>query len=410
MNLLHSFRALRPRTAALAEQVACVPYDVVSAAEARTMLADNPASFLRVVRPDATLPPGTDEHADAVYEAGAANLIAMVTTGELVPDDQPGLYAYRLAWRGRAMTGIFGCVSVEDYDAGRIVRHELTRPDKEDDRTRHLLAQMAHAEPVMLAFRDEARVAEALDAVQQTPPLYAFKAAAAGVPGETVEHTLWRFDEAAGAALLDAFAAVPQVYVADGHHRCKAASRAFHALDGQNAEAARFPAVLFPVGSMRILPYHRIVTDVPEAFEADVRTRLVATDDASPQPVRPGDVSVYLGDGRWLGIVLPETDASDVAARLDVARLAEFVLAPILGIEDARTDRRLEFVGGIRGTDELERRVDALRAEGHAAVAFAMHPTAMADLLAVSDAGELMPPKSTWFEPKLRSGLLVHPF
>lgn len=410
MNLLHPFRALRPRTAALAETLACVPYDVVSADEARAMLDDNPASFLRVVRPDATLPPGTDEHADAVYDAGAANLAAMVDAGELVQDDRPGLYAYRLAWRGQAMTGIFGCVSVEDYDAGRIVRHELTRPDKEDDRTRHLLAQRAHAEPVMLAFRDDPRVAEALGAVQDAAPLYAFEAAAAGVPGETVEHTLWRFSDEAATALLDAFAAVERVYVADGHHRCKAASRAFHDLDGANGEAALFPAVLFPVGEMRILPYHRVVTDVPETFEADLRTRLAATDDAPVPPTRPGDVSVYLGDGRWLGIALPETDADDVAARLDVARLAEFVLAPMLGIEDARTDRRLEFVGGIRGTDELERRVDALRAEGRAAVAFAMHPTATSDLLAVSDAAELMPPKSTWFEPKLRSGLLVHPF
>lgn len=409
MPALHAFRALRPATNAVAEALVCVPYDVVSAAEARAMLADNPASFLRVVRPDATLPLGTDEHADAVYAAGAAQLAAMQDAGELVCEDAPSLYAYRLVWRGRAMTGIFGGVSVADYDAGRIVRHELTRPDKEDDRTRHLLAQSAHAEPVMLAFEDDPAVMDVLRAVQTTAPLYDL-AAAGALPGDDVRHTVWRFSDEDAAALAEAFAAIPQVYVADGHHRCKAASRAFHDLGGANEEAGFFPAALFPVSEMRILPYHRIVTDVPETFEADLRTRFNATDDAPPQPTRPGDVSVYLGDGRWLGIALPETDSDDIAARLDVARLAEFVLAPLVGIEDARTDRRLEFVGGIRGPEELVRRVDALRAEGHAAVAFAMVPTPVSDLLAVSNASELMPPKSTWFEPKLRSGFLVHTF
>ena len=358
-----------------------------------------------------------------MYAAGAEHLAALVQRGELVADATPGLYAYRLGWRGRAMTGLFACVAVADYDAGRIVRHELTRPVKEDDRTRHLLAQQAHAEPVMLAFRDDARLGALLDAVQATDPLYDFEADAAGAPGEAVQHTLWRFSDAAATQVQDAFAAVPALYVADGHHRCKAASRAFHALleageadkagpdgFGPESEAAFFPAALFPVGQMRILPYHRVVTDVPKAFEADLRARFAVVDDASMLPERAGDVSIYLGDGRWVGLSLPATASDAVADRLDVARLAEHVLAPLLGVTDARTDDRLGFVGGIRGPEELVRRVDEAHAEGRRAVAFAMYPTQMHELLAVSDAAELMPPKSTWFEPKLRSGLLVHAF
>lgn len=409
MPALVPFRALRPASNAVAEALACVPYDVVSAEEARAMLAENPASFLRVVRPDATLPEGTDEHADAVYEAGAAHLAAMGAAGDLVREAAPSLYAYRLAWRGQAMTGIFGGVSVADYDAGRIVRHELTRPDKEDDRTRHLLAQCAHAEPVMLAFEDDPAVAALVQEATAAAPLYDLTAPGA-LDGDAVQHTLWRFPDDAAARLVEAFGRLPQVYVADGHHRCKAASRAFHALGGANDEAGAFPAALFPVSEMRILPYHRVVTDVPEGFEAALRARFDVADDPPPQPTRAGDVSVYLGAGRWAGIVLPATASDEVAGRLDVARLAEHVLAPLLDVQDARTDRRLAFVGGIRGPEELVRRVDALAAEGRRAVAFAMFPTQMADLLAVSNAAELMPPKSTWFEPKLRSGLLVHTF
>jgi len=420
---LHRFRALRPPSNDAAAALACVPYDVVSSDEARAMLADAPASFLRVVRPEATLPAGTDEHADAVYAAGAEHLAALVRTGDLTRDATPGLYAYRLGWRGRAMTGLFACVAVADYDAGRIVRHELTRPDKEDDRTRHLLAQAAHAEPVMLAFRDDARLGALLAAVQSAEPLYDFDADAAGAPGEAVRHTLWRFSDAAAAEVQEAFAAVPALYVADGHHRCKAASRAYHALadagtagpdnpggEGVANEAAFFPAALFPVGEMRILPYHRVVAGVPETFEADLRARFAVVDDAPMLPERAGDVSVYLGDGRWAGLTLPDTASDAVADRLDVARLAEHVLAPLLGVTDARTDARLGFVGGIRGPEELARRVDDARADGQSMVAFAMYPTQMHELLAVSDAAELMPPKSTWFEPKLRSGLLVHTF
>ena len=305
---------------------------------------------------------------------------------------------------GRAQTGLFGCVAVGEYDDGTIVRHENTRPAKEDDRTRHILAQAAHAEPVMLTYRGDADVQRLTEEATGGEPLYDFEAA-------DVRHTLWKVDDPI--PLVEAFGAVPLLYVADGHHRCKAASRAAAELrqaaeEGANPEFAFFPAVLFPVSEMRILPYNRIFRRLPEPSEAfldKLRDRFDVRPDAPPTPGAPGQVSVYLG-GRWYGLDLAPSKQTDVSARLDVARLGEHLLEPLLGIADPRTDANLDFVGGIRGTGELERLVD----EGKAAMAISMHPTSIDELLDVSDAAELMPPKSTWFEPKLRSGLLVHRF
>ncbi len=411
MAVVRPFRALRPAPEHV-DEVACVPYDVVSSAEARALAAGRPASFLHVVRPEVGLPDDVDEHADAVYQSGADALDRMVRTGILVEEDAPALYAYRLTWQGQSQTGLFGCVSVAEYDAGRIVRHERTRPDKEDDRTRHLIVQRAHAEPVMLAFADDAALAQHLHVATATEPLLDV-VADDGAGGE-VRHTLWRLPDAA--PVVEAFAAIPRLYVADGHHRCKAASRAYHDLEargdaGPDDEAAFFPAALFPFSEMRILPYHRLVTAWPEGGDRDtfldaLRERFDVRVAASAVPEAAGDMSVYVGGGSWLGLTLPDTAGLDAADRLDVARLGEHVLAPLLGIGDARTDARLAFVGGIRGPEALEAAVDA----GEAVAAFAMHPTSVGDLVAVSDAGELMPPKSTWFEPKLRSGLLVHRF
>lgn len=392
------FRALRPRPE-YAEEVASVPYDVVSTEEARALADGRPLSFLHVIRPEIGLPPGTDEHADEVYERGRHQLDLLAQSDAMLTEQEPALYVYRLEMDGRAQHGIFGLVSVAEYDAGLIVKHEETRPDKEDDRTRHILTQRAHAEPVMLTYRGHPRIDAAVRTTMQDAPLYDFTAV------DGVRHTIWAMPDPAD--VTAAFAEVPRLYVADGHHRSAAASRAARELPDVPG-AQHFLAVLFPVEEMRILPYHRVVyrlPEGPEAFLEALRARFRVQDPAPKAPTLPGKVSIYLR-GTWYGIALAEPDDPSPAARLDVARLQEQVLGPLLGIEDPRRDPNIGFVGGIRGTAELERLVD----EGRAAVAFSMYPTSPEELLAVSDAGELMPPKSTWFEPKLRSGLLVHRF
>ncbi len=397
MASVRPFRAFRPPPAA-AERVACVPYDVVSADEARALAAGNPLSFLHVVRPEIDLPAGTDEHADAVYAAGAEALARFAADGTLVQDGEPALYVYRLVMNGRAQTGVVGLVSAAAYDAGDIVRHENTRPDKEDDRTRHIREQQAHAEPVMLAYRADEAIDASVAEAMEAEPLVDFTAK------DYVQHTLW----ALPAAAADLFDAVDALYVADGHHRCAAAARVARESDAPGA--AHFLAVLFPVEDMEILPYHRAVKKLPAGktkFLEQLRSRFDVDEALFADPEEPGTVAFYLGeDWGWQTLALPKTGRDGVADTLDVARLSEFVLEPMLGIDDARTSPNLTFIGGIRGTEELERLVDS----GEAEIAFSMYPTLMDDLLDVSDAGELMPPKSTWFEPKLRSGLFVHWF
>jgi len=405
MALLHPFRALRPVPDSV-KQVASVPYDVISVAEARTLAEGNPHSFLHVIRPEIDLPEGTDEHADAVYEKGAENLRAYAESDISVQEETPALYVYRLIMGGRAQTGIFGCVAVSDYDDDTILKHEKTRPAKEDDRTRHILTQRAHAEPVMLTFQDDDAVRDLIDQATARDPLFDFTA------DDGVQHTLWSVD--APDALVEAFAAIPKLYVADGHHRCKAASRAAAELRSTTTTAAPpefefFPAVLFPMADMHIMAYNRIVYDLPMdpvAFMKTLTERFevkAGVEDAVPP--EKGNVCLYL-DGQWHQLTLPPSRHATVDAQLDVARLNEHLLEPLLEITDVRTDPNVDFVGGIRGTEELEQRVDS----GEADLAVSMVPTRIEELVAVSDAGLLMPPKSTWFEPKLRSGLLVHLF
>ncbi|NBC15894.1 MAG: DUF1015 family protein [Bacteroidetes bacterium] len=404
MAILHPFYALRP-VSHVVKQVASVPYDVVSVAEARTLAEGNPHSFLHVIRPEIDLPEGTDEHDDAVYKKGAENLRAYAESDISMQEEVPALYVYRLIMDGRAQTGIFGCVAVSDYDDDTILKHEKTRPAKEDDRTRHILTQQAHAEPVMLTFRDDDTVRDLIDQTTDGDPLYDFTA------DDGVQHTLWKV--AAPEALVEAFAAIPKLYVADGHHRCKAASRAAAELrtttTAEPPEFEFFPAVLFPMADMHIMAYNRIVYDLPVApvdFMKTLTERFeVKADVENPVPPEKGKICLYL-DGQWHQLTLPPSRHATVDAQLDVARLNEHLLEPLLGITDVRTDPNVDFVGGIRGTDELERRVDS----GEADLAFSMVPTRIEELVAVSDAGLLMPPKSTWFEPKLRSGLLVHLF
>jgi uncharacterized protein (DUF1015 family) len=408
MATLHPFRAVRPLPQHV-EEIASVPYDVVSTEEARARAEGQPRSFLHVARPEIDLSPEIDEHDDAVYEQGAVNLRQFVEADYTFRENAPTVYVYRLVMDGREQTGIFGGVSVAEYDDGTIVKHEETRPAKEDDRTRHILAQQAHAEPVMFTYRDEASIHDRVAQIQQTDPLYDFEA------DDGVRHTVWNAPRPG--PLVEAFEEVEHFYIADGHHRCKAASRAAAALrdeEGTDADSGVpgyeiFTAVIFPMSHMHIMPYNRVVFELPtspEAFldELDAEFDLTRNVD-DPEPAEKGVVCVYL-NGSWHRLALPPTEGDRVVDRLDVSRLSEHLLEPRLGITDQRRDPSIDFVGGIRGPEALEDRVDS----GEAQLAISMHPTHIEELVAVSDEGSLMPPKSTWFEPKLRSGLLVHDF
>lgn len=407
MATLHPFRAVRPRPDYL-EEIASVPYDVIDTDEASALAEGKPHSFLHVIRPEIDLSPDVDVHDDAVYEQGATNLRAFVEADHTMKEDEPSVYVYRLIMDGREQTGIFGGVSVSEYDDGTIVKHEETRPAKEDDRTRHVLSQQAHAEPVMFTYRDQEAIHELVEQVQEGDPLYDFEAE------DGVRHTVWKVEGADG--LVDAFQDVEHFYIADGHHRCKAASRAAEHIrqhdtpDGaETPEYEVFPAVIFPMSHMKIMAYNRLVYDLPES-PADFLETLaeqfdVERDIDDPVPSAKGVVCFYL-DGAWHRMALPPSRGVRVVDQLDVARLSEYVLEPHLDITDPRRDPNIDFVGGIRGTGELEQRVE----EGEADFAVSMYPTSIEELVAVSDEGSLMPPKSTWFEPKLRSGLLVHDF
>ncbi|MDQ3584389.1 MAG: DUF1015 family protein [Acidobacteriota bacterium] len=408
MAVIHPFRALRPPVRQV-EQVASVPYDVVDTAEARALAAGNPHSFLHVTRPEIDLPAGTDLYSDAVYEQAAENLQKLIETCPLQTEDAPSLYLYRLRMGEHVQTGVAACCAVDEYDDDLIRKHERTRPDKEDDRTRHMTQLRAQTGVVFLTYRQDRRIDALVEGEVTNEPLYDFTAP------DGVQHTVWRVpmpDQ-----LVRAFREAPLLYIADGHHRAASASRARAALREGNPqhtgdeEYNRFLAVVFPSNQMQILPYNRVVKDLhghtPEDFLAAIKERFDITENANPRgPGKSGHWHMYLG-GQWYGLTLKDkgTNANaDPVAALDVSVLQDNLLAPILGIQDPRTDKRIDFVGGIRGSEELTRLVD----EGRAAVAFALYPTSIEDLLRVSDANAVMPPKSTWFEPKLRDGLLIH--
>jgi uncharacterized protein (DUF1015 family) len=407
---IYPFRALRPPRDKV-EQVASVPYDVVNTEEARAIAAANPLSFLHVTRPEIDMPEGTDIYSDAVYAKAVENFQKLERECPLERDDEPSLYLYRLVMGEHTQVGLFACFSVDEYDRDLIRKHEKTRPDKENDRTRHIVETRAQTGVVFLTYRPDRRIDALVEAETKGEPLYDFTAE------DDVRHTVWRAP--APEQLARCFAEVPALYIADGHHRAASASRARAALRDKNPnhkggeEYNRFIAVAFPADQMQILPYHRVVKDLngrtPEEFMDDVRGRFDVTEDANPRgPGKAGHWHMYLG-GRWYGLTLKRDTADtqrldDPTTTLDVSLLQDNLLAPVLAVADPRTDKRVDFVGGIRGTRELERLVD----EGRAAVAFALHSTSIEDLLAVSDAGGVMPPKSTWFEPKLRDGILIH--
>jgi len=398
MATLQPFRALRPRPADAA-RIAAVPYDVVSTGEARALADENPQSFLRVSRPELELPDGADPYAPGIYQRAKDNFNAL-RDNSLVLEDEPSVYFYRLRMDRHTQTGLAACFSLDEYDRDVIKKHERTRRDKEDDRTRHMVALRAQTGPVFLTYRTNADVDRIAAAVMATAPLFDFTAP------DGVHHTLWRVGGADRDRLVSAFRGIPSLYIADGHHRAASAARARTELPASD-EAKTMLAVAFPHDQVSILPYNRTVTDLggltPVEFLEAIRDRFEM--EAGPaEPARRGDMAMYF-QGGW-HTVRPRVppDASNPIAALDVSVLQEGLLAPVLKIADVRTDKRIEFVDGARGTRDLQRLVDC----GKAAVAFSLYPVSVSDLMDVSDAGEIMPPKSTWFEPKLRDGLLIH--
>jgi len=404
--VIRPFRALRPHPER-AESVASVPYDVVNTDEARALANGNPLSFLHVSRPEIDLPPGTDIYSDAVYRKAVENFEKLTSTCPLEKEAEPSLYLYRLIMGDHEQIGIVACCSIDEYDNSTIRKHERTRRDKEDDRTRHMLMLRAQTGPVFLTYRSRADIDEQVSAAISGEPLYDLTAA------DGVRHTIWRLSESD--SLVKSFESVPLLYIADGHHRAASASRARAELREQSfghtgkEDYNYFLTVIFPDSQVQILAYNRTVHDLNglsnEEFLDEIRGQFTVTESASPEPETRGQWSMYL-DGKWYGLQLSPaaTLPTGTVAALDVSVLQDRLLDPILGIKDVRTDKRVDFIGGLRGTKELERLVD----EGKAAVAFSLYPTTVAELLMVSDANEIMPPKSTWFEPKLRDGLLIH--
>ena len=414
MVALRPFRALRHEPGQAAA-VAAVPYDVVSTAEARELAAGNPLSFLHVSRAEIDLPGDTDPHVDLVYATAAANFEALRARAPLTVETDRSLYVYRLRMGNHVQTGIAACFAVDDYEHDVIRKHERTRKDKEDDRTRHIIELRAQTGPVFLVYPADAHIDGLVAEATARPALFDFEAV------DGIEHVLWKVPDKTRNALVDAFADVPLMYIADGHHRAASAWRARQALgdalgdapgNSHAGEADSFLAVAFPHDQTLILPYHRYVLDLAgrraEAFLLELQTRLdvepeVADGEVS-RPTGAGSVAMYLA-GRWFTLHLrPAPAGAATADTLDVARLQDQVLAPLLDVGDPRTDQRIGFVGGIRGRAALVALVDS----GAAAVAFAMQPVAIEELMKIADDGGIMPPKSTWFEPKLRDGLLSH--
>jgi uncharacterized protein (DUF1015 family) len=404
MAILSPFRALRPPPA-LAARVASPPYDVVSTSEARALAAGNADSFLRVSRPEIDLPEGTDEHADQVYAQGAKNLAELVRRGVLVEDAAPRLFVYAQQMEKHRQVGLVACASVDEYDRDLIKKHEKTRADKEEDRVRHIDTLSAHDEPVFLTYRARPEVDAIVAEVQRAAPEYDL------VTADQVGHQLWVVPDAAAARLAAQFLDVPALYVADGHHRSAAASRVHAARRGKPGDHGKFMAVVFPHDQMQILAYNRLVRDPqkrsPAALLAALQEILDLGPAVTPAPDHPLAFGIYLAGRWWHAHVRPGSyPAEDPVASLDCQIAQDQILGPLFGIQDPRTSKDVDFVGGIRGYEELERRVDG---EGWA-LALHLYPTRVEQVMSVSDAGKIMPPKSTWFEPKLRSGLFVHPF
>ena len=402
MATLIPFAALHPKPE-LAAQICELPYDVMSSEEARVMAAGNPLSFLHVSKPEIDLPAGTDLYSPAVYAKGAENFASLISQGALKQDDKPSFYLYRQVMGKHAQVGLVAAASCEEYLANIIKKHELTRVDKEDDRVRHIEALNSQTGPVFLTYRAVA----------------AFDAFAAKKTAETpvvdftgkdgVRHTSWTISRAEEISFVEStFAQIPFLYIADGHHRSAAAGRVFKARNGAG-HSGQFLAVISPHNQMQILSYNRVMKDLngltPDALLQKLATVFDIKPGGSPKPTRKHELALFIG-GKWSTLIFkPQfTATSDPIERLDVTILQKQVLAPIFGIDDPRTSKKINFVGGIRGTAELEKLVNS----GEYACAFSMFPTSIEDLMSIADAGGIMPPKSTWFEPKLRDAMFCH--
>jgi uncharacterized protein (DUF1015 family) len=401
---LRPFAAFRPRPD-LAARVASPPYDVVSSSEARGLAEGNPFSFLHVARPEIDLPESVDEHDDVVYAKGRENLEAFISEGTLKQDESARFYVYAQTMGAHTQTGIVACASVADYDADVIKKHEKTRADKEDDRTKHIDVLGAHDEPVFLTYRARAEIDREVAAATEVEAVYDF------TTPDAVRHRVWVVDSDRSTVIAELFRDVPTLYVADGHHRSAAASRVHRQRRGDGGEHGHFLAVVFPHDQMQILAYNRVVRHPEGKSGAEllalVRERFDVSPTSSPKPTQPKTFTLFVDDAWYEARVRPGTFASsDPVARLDCSICQDQLLGPVFGVTDPRRDQHVDFIGGIRGSAELEKRVRS----GEMTMGVHLYPTQLAELMDVSDAGLLMPPKSTWFEPKLRSGLFVHTF
>jgi uncharacterized protein (DUF1015 family) len=402
MATLKPFAALRPKPE-LAAQICELPYDVMSSEEAREMAAGNPLSFLHVSKPEIDLPPGTDLYSDAVYAKGKENFTRLINQGALQQDAQPCFYLYRQIMGGHAQIGLVAAASCEEYLNNVIKKHEFTRPDKEDDRVRHIETLNSQTGPVFLTYRAVTALDEFIAQRVAEKPVVDFTG------NDGVRHTSWTVGDAAGIEFIaEQFAQIPFLYIADGHHRSAAAARVYQSRQGAG-HSGQFLTVIFPHNQMQILPYNRVLKDLNGLTAAQLLQKLdgifVIKPNGAARPTRKHELGLFIS-GQWHTLHFrPQFAATtDPIEKLDVTLLQNFVLDPVFGITDPRTSKRINFVGGIRGTAELEKLVTS----GEYACAFSMFPTSIEDLMTISDAGGIMPPKSTWFEPKLRDAMFCH--
>ncbi len=402
MATLKPFAALRPKPE-LAAQICELPYDVMSSDEARELAAGNPLSFLHVSKPEIDLPPGADIYSPEVYAKGKENFQKLISQGALKQDSQPNFYLYRQIMGQHSQTGLVAAASCEEYLAGIIKKHEFTRPDKEDDRVRHIEALNSQTGPVFLTYRATTALDEFIAQKISGTPEVDFT----GKDG--VRHTAWTIADADGIKFIETqFAQIPFLYIADGHHRSAAAARVFQSRQGAG-HSRQFLTVIFPHNQMQILPYNRVLKDLNGLTPAELLKKLEETFNilrmGTPTPTRKHELGLFINK-RWHTLTFKPklTATGDAIERLDVTLLQKNVLAPIFGIDDPRTSKQINFVGGIRGTAELEKLVKG----GEYACAFSMFPTSIEDLMSIADAGGIMPPKSTWFEPKLRDAMFCH--
>lgn len=401
---IKAFRALRP-PAEIAHLVASVPYDTVDIEEARAFAAGNSKSFLRISRPEIDLPGIVDVYSDRVYAKAAENFGEFQKEGILERETEPCVYVYRQKMGSHVQHGVVACCHIEDYANNIIKKHEKTRKDKEEERTRHVKTLNANTGPVFLTYRDNAVIDGIVASIEEEQPLFDF------TTPDGIEHTVWWVP--GGQELVEAFEKVAVCYIADGHHRAAAAMRV--GIEKRKADFAHtgneeynwFLAVLFPASQLKLLPYNCCVIDLngmqEEEFLDTVKRCFTVCENAAPEPSGPRRASMYVG-GKWYGLSWNTGSENDLVSKLDVNFLQDRLLNPVLDIKDIQTEKRIEFIGGIRGAGELTKRVDS----GHAAVAFSMYPVTVEQMMEIADAGKIMPPKSTWFEPKLRSGLFIH--